>query len=275
MIRQLNKILLAGALTLLMGASLEVRAEEENKIPERIVTTNWDTPFYAGPSKQLDTGYVISEDTELPVISDIQSDDGMYYLINMNGIIGYVQYFACTKCIPEYKYIDSSTIATPSFVVLDGDIIDNSYNELIKYYEMVPEKIREQYQNEGFIVKMTGYPIVDEAYAPYGGYKGEGIVDACFDYVLKKLLVNDENPVNVIHEMGHYVNDKLNIMGRQKNKDLFNTEAARISRYAVSKPNEYFAECFDLYIRYPEALKIISPASYVMINEAIYEFESL
>lgn len=276
MVKFLRTVIFGMLFSLTFVPSLYVDASE-GEIVADTVTVNWDTAFYSGPSEELNTGYIIPEGTELLAISDILTPDNkFYYLTKVNDTYGYVQRFVCnsTKDLPD-SFVDSSKIQVESPIVLGGNIYNGSYEELLKYYKMIPEKIRTQYEQEGFIVKMTEWPIVDEAYAPYGGFTGIGTVTACFDYELKKLLVNDENPMDVIHEMGHYVNDRLNIMGRVHNKELFNTEAARISCYATQNPNEYFAECFDLYIRCPEALKIISPSSYVMINESVYEMENL
>lgn len=117
---------------------------------------------------------------------------------------------------------------------------------------------------------MTEWDITEEAYAPYGGYNGTGIVKAALDYKQKKLYINDEFPNTVIHEMGHFVNDYLHIYSsRPENKQLFRTEAMKLSHYSETNEREFFAEAFRLYVSEPQLLKLISPNTYTMINTAI------
>ncbi len=84
------------------------------------------------------------------------------------------------------------------------------------------------------------------------------------------MFVNDEWPTAVIHEMGHYVNDVLdNFSGRTENKEIFATEASKISQYAMSNDREFFAEAFRLYITDPELLALLSEKSYSLVEQAI------
>lgn len=75
--------------------------------------------------------------------------------------------------------------------------------------------------------------VTEEAYAPYGGYKGIGIIKAVFDYERKMLYINDEWLEEFIHEMGHFINDYLNMYSSAiRNKEIYYTECSKISCYA-------------------------------------------
>ena len=89
------------------------------------------------------------------------------------------------------------------------------------------------------------------------------------------LYVNDEWPGAVVHEMGHYVNDTLGMFSSlAENRKLYETEAGKISSYAKENDREYFAEVFRLYVTEPQLLRLISPSSYQMAQNAVLCFEN-
>lgn len=160
------------------------------------------------------------------------------------------------------------------FILTDGDIYQSSQQKLVDAYLEIPSHIRERFEREGFLIIMTGQDITKPAYAPYGGYFGIGKIKSVFDYERRLLFVNDEWPTAVIHEMGHYVNDILdNFSSRTENKEIFTTEASKISQYAMSNDREYFAEAFRLYITDPELLAVISQESYSLVEQAVKKME--
>ena len=117
---------------------------------------------------------------------------------------------------------------------------------------------------------MTERDVVEEAYAPYGGYRGIGRIKAVTDYERKMIYVNDEWPNAVIHEMGHFLNNSLGMYSsRPENRELFYREAGKISLYAKSNDREYFAEAFRLYVTEPQLLRMISPESYALVERAV------
>lgn len=162
-----------------------------------------------------------------------------------------------------------------SVLETEGHLYSHSAELLMEAYQSIPEMIRIRFEKEGFRIRMTEWDITKEAYAPYGGYQGMGKVRAVFDFERKMLYVNDEWPGAVIHEMGHYVNDTLEMFSsRKENRELYETEAAKISSYAKENDREYFAEVFRLYVTEPQLLKLISPSSYQMAQSAVLCFEN-
>ena len=162
-----------------------------------------------------------------------------------------------------------------SVLETEGQLYSHSVELLMECYMSIPGSIRFRFETEGFLIRMTEWDITKEAYAPYGGYHGTGKVRAVFDFERKMLYVNDEWPGTVVHEMGHYVNDTLGIYSsREENRELYETEAAKISSYAKENDREYFAEVFRLYVAEPQLLKLISPSSYQMARSAVLCFEN-
>jgi len=79
----------------------------------------------------------------------------------------------------------------------------------------------------------------------------------------------------VVYEMGHYVNDTLGMFSSRKGKrELYETEAEKISSYAKENDREYFAEVFRIYVTESQHLKLISPSSYQMAQSAVLCFEN-
>lgn len=144
---------------------------------------------------------------------------------------------------------------------------------MMEFYMKIPEKIRTVFEDQGFKIKMTEWDVTEEAYAPYGGYYGVGKIKAVFDYERKVLYINDEWPAEIVHEMGHFINDYLGMYSSwPENKTIYSGEKKKISYYAEENDKEFFAETFKLYILEPHLLQIISWDAFNMINTAISLF---
>lgn len=160
------------------------------------------------------------------------------------------------------------------FILVEGRIYQNSLKMLLNAYQEIPKHIRDSFEREGFLIIMTEKDVTTVAYAPYGGYQGIGQVKAVLDYERKLLFVNDEWPAAVIHEIGHYVNDSLKgYSSLPENREIYNTEAFKISRYGMTNNSEFFAEAFRLYVTAPQLLEVISEESFRMVDMAINKFE--
>ena len=246
--------------------------------PEKTTVAATDTVLRYGPSAGTEVLSPLPAGTKIDVISDIKVGPFEYYILGrVNGVLGYVPTGdTTTESNLSRGKITAETLDTPYYMEVTGNIYENSYSELVKYYMMVPEKIRKNFESDGFRIIMREQDITQEAYAEYGGYTGIGTVEAVSDYEKKVIYVQDEYPRQIIHEMGHYVNNKWGFSKQSGFKELASSEAAKISIYAgnsVSQtPNEYFCEVFDLYIRDPLALQIISPASFEMMAQVMASF---
>lgn len=247
--------------------------------PEKTIVAASDTVLRNGPNMGAEVLSPLPAGTKIDMISDFKAGPLEYYILGrVNGVLGYIP----TGDTKSESYLSTCKITaesldTPFYMEVTGNIYENSYNELVKYYMMVPETIRKNFESDGFRIIMREQDITQEAYAEYGGYTGIGTVEAVSDYEKKVIYVQDEYPRQIIHEMGHYVNNKWGFSKQSGFKELASSEAAKISIYAgnsVSQtPNEYFSEVFDLYIRDPQALQIISPASFEMMAQVMASFK--
>lgn len=205
----------------------------------------------------------------------VQGTDGVsdYYCIKQNGKYMWVNTLTYDRTDTYTNgLIDANKVPTVGFVTLEGNIRKGAYEDMINYYCLLPSEIRELFQIEGHRIKMTEQYIEEEAYAGYAPWTG-GYLNAVSDYEKKMVYINDENGRYIVHEMGHYVNNKLgNFVNRPENRDLYYSEAAKVSIYSDNN-REYFCEAFDQYFRCPDLLKQTSPASYDLVDRAVTEFK--
>lgn len=238
--------------------------------PENAGIITHDTQMYTAADKDATCIGPIKKGSRVDIISVLSC----YVLINHNNQYAYVPGSAVCFDANYSRLGNQLPYVSPyKILITEGNLYEKAADTLIQAYFAVPEKIRSVFEHNGFLIKMTEWDITEEAYAPYGGYNGASIIKAALDYEKKKLYINDEFPNTVIHEMGHFVNDYLHMYSsRPENKQLFYSEANKISYYAETNDREFFAEAFRLYIAEPQLLKLMSPNTYVMVDTAVKLF---
>ena len=261
-------LLLGMIITLFYGLGIDVQAAhaEEYGIIQK------QTKLYLAPAPNAPNVGEIGKNERVEVISTLPD----YLIIRFNGCYAYIsrQDIRIDNKFEDYLGKASENGNIYDFILTDWDIYQSSRQKLVNAYLEIPSHIRERFEREGFLIIMTGKDITKSAYAPYGGYFGIGKIKSVFDYERQLLFVNDEWPTAVIHEMGHFVNDVLDgFSSRTENKKIYETEASKISQYAMSNDREYFAEAFRLYITDPELLALISEESYSLVDQAVKEME--
>lgn len=266
MIRKNLYVTLFIAILYFVNSNLNVLAA----YPENTGIITYDTQLYTAASKDAACIGSIKKGSRVDIVSVLSC----YVLINYDNLYAYVPgssiYFVLNH---DYREKTLPYISPYKFLVTEGNLYEEAADTLIQAYFAIPEKIRNVFEQKGFIIKMTEWDITEEAYAPYGGYSGIGMIKGAFDDEQKKLYVNDEFPNTIIHEMGHFVNNYLHMYSsRPENKQLYYSEANKISCYAETNDREYFAEAFRLYISDPQILVLVSPDSYDMVNTAISGF---
>ena len=218
----------------------------------------------------------IEEGESVSIVSDICVPDGSVYLLvrDQKNTMGYIPRIdvAIDYFYGPSERIDADNILAPDVFCLSGNIFAGSYERLVEYYQLVPEKIRDSFEKDGFHIVMMDQDITPVAYAPYGGFTGWGYVEGVMDYELQTVYMQDESSGRITHEMGHYVNNKLHCSSQPGFTELMGSEAAKISTYAQTNPNEFFAETFDLYVRDPQALATISPTAYQYMDGIVHAF---
>lgn len=248
---------------------------EDMYLYEAIATLN--APVYVSPNDISKVMTYLKTGSVVQVYGEIMcgEDKSPYKVIKCGNSYGYTPFFSIerTSSIYDNKVIASSDIKNPyDFVSLEGNLRRGAFKDLINSYVILPEYIRAKFQIEGYVLRMTEQDVQYESFGPQG--YTEGTMFACFDCETKKLYINDENARHVVHEMGHFVNDRLGMFSsRSENKVIFDTEKDKLTMYAVTSPAEFYAECFDMYFRCNDLLKVQSPLAYDMIEQSLEEFK--
>lgn len=228
---------------------------------------------YDGPTYKSNRIGSVNRGEILEVYQDVVNweEQETFRVVIYKGNWGYVPYYNVEVTdIYNNKTINSNKINAYGFISLEGNLKNESYKDLILTYMLIPNYIRSLFQIEGFTLRMTEK---DVQYEVYGDEGYDGVLRAVFDYDVKKLWINDENVRYVLHEVGHYVNDRLRMFAqRPENKKIYKTESLKTSLYSKQNVNEYYAECFDMYFRCPSLLKFLSPLSYEMVEKSLNEF---
>lgn len=246
------------------GISIEARAEE--RINTGVVTQ--DAKLYVAADRESACIGNIAEGTTVEIISVLSE----FVIIKHGDIYAYLPYLDVQADTDYEKQLGHQKPYLSQYPILEteGRLYENSVDIMMKFYMKIPEKIRTVFEDQGFRIKMTEWDITEEAYAPYGGYHGMGKIKAVFDYERKMLYINDEWPGEIVHEMGHFLNDYLGMYSSQpENKTIYSGEKKKISYYAEENDKEFFAETFRLYIFEPQLLRTISQDTFSMIYNAI------
>ena len=263
-----KKFIIIAVMFLVVFSRREIRAA----CPEEYGVVSRRTPAYVAADSSSESIGWLDAGTPVDVVSFLDN----YVLVKLqNGQYAYLSNRDLYIDAAYEKLYGEKEICQEDWSVLEteGQLYGHSTELLMESYMSIPENIRFRFEAEGFRIRMTEWDITKEAYAPYGGYHGAGKVRAVFDFERKMLYVNDEWPGAVVHEMGHYVNDTLGIFSnRGENRMLYETEAEKISNYAEENDREYFAEVFRLYVAEPQLLRLISPSSYQVVENAILCF---
>ena len=260
--RRLYGCAAAGIILLLSSKTVYASCAEE----EGVILSG--TGLYAAADYEADDLGVIGPGTRVDVLSILSE----FVLIKEGGRYAYIPCKALyIDADYETRYGEKKTCgSTHPVLITEGKLFENAAETLLRAYHMIPEKIRAAFEAGGFRIKMTEWDVAEEAYAPYGGYRGIGRIKAVTDYERKMIYVNDEWPNAIIHEMGHFLNDFLGMYSsRPENRELFYREAGKLSLYAGSNDREYFAEAFRLYVTEPQLLRIISPESFALVEKAV------
>lgn len=245
---------------------INVKAQDEYIINKGVILR--DTKMYVAASEDAACIGTIKEGSSVQIISVLSH----FVIIKNDDIYAYLPFWDIQFDTDYEKQLGHpDPYRSPyGILVTEGRIYGESADIMMKAYLKVPEKIRGIFEEQGFQIKMTEWDVAEEAYASYGGYYGVGKVKAVFDYDRKMLYINDEWPEEIVHEMGHFLNDYLNMYSSlPENKELFCTESSKISYYAEENDREYFAEAFRLYVFESQFLQKISPKTYFMIEMAI------
>ena len=172
------------------------------------------------------------------------------------GEAGYFIY----KTLTEKYTVDAPK--PPVNMVNSANVNANDY--LLKL-KGLPEEVTKDFNEQGWTFKIDfDYP------AQLGRERGLSCIGVT-SYSKKAIFVSDASAI--WHEFGHYIEGRLNFPA--KHTELFIREAQNsiLRDYAKSNSNEYFADCFEYYLKNKDNAKNIdlfkskAPMTYQYLQE--------
>ncbi|MBO5565251.1 MAG: hypothetical protein J5935_06520 [Lachnospiraceae bacterium] len=174
-------------------------------------------------------------------------------------------------------------VTVPSHFIVAEGTENYVINETVETYEKVPAGIREELENDGWVIRL-GPDVAIENYSLTEKDLPDGIViygNASFsDRVITLRNSSDYAIESIAHEVGHYVDISLgakNIGVKYSDtdefRDLYNKETSAFPADAiVSDAGEYFAEAFDEYCVRPSSLRKHCPETYVYFDALLKDY---
>lgn len=227
-----------------------------------LVGTGLITPTMAHAQEVLNTqtGEVITVEV-VKGSKPLQPMDKSNLVIKNPSVLKMLEQYKIFEDVPNLQSLSKSKNVTlygltnlDSKQICLADVhMKNSYKEWVTYHEL-------------------GHAIDYE-------YRQSLKEDIEYDKLFEGLLDEEETKVaegvanSVIYKPGKFISDL------EQFNQIFKDERSDLSGYAIEyyfweDPNEYFAECYSLYIRKPDKLKKYGPKTYEFIDRIAHEDEN-
>lgn len=149
-----------------------------------------------------------------------------------------------------------------------GDVKEDLIKQVQKYFDMIPENVREAFQEDEWSVFITTENIGKK-------YYGANISLLALTIIEDKVIYIDDRKKavkSVVHEMGHYVDYKNNFVSESKEfNEIYKEELSNFCKVHLTHKNnvstatEYFAEVYLVAITDPERVQVNCPKSFGFI----------
>lgn len=154
----------------------------------------------------------------------------------------------------------------------DPGIDSRYYDRVVQNYGMVPARLRELFESDGWHVHVTG----DELHA-------EGVssgVVALTDYDVRMIYISEYDSGAILHEMGHYLDYVCGFVSQDMPATVYaegldgfyamvsdGVLDTDVHNYETTQ--EFFAECFGLYVGNPDLLYAYCPGVYEYLEQVM------
>ena len=172
------------------------------------------------------------------------------------GEAGYFIY----KTLTEKYTVDAPK--PPVNMVNSANVNANDY--LLKL-KGLPEEVIKDFNEQGWTFKIDfDYP------AQLGRERGLSCIGVT-SYSKKAIFVADASAI--WHEFGHYIDGRLNFPAKHTELFIREAQSSILRDYAKSNSNEYFADCFEYYLKNKDNAKNIdlfkskAPMTYQYLQE--------
>ena len=153
-----------------------------------------------------------------------------------------------------------------------GQVSEDEFDGFRTHLDMLSQDcpgIFEAFANDGWLIILTSEDL-DELV-----FHGETEDVYGCTLVKKKVIFIEAGDYSgcVIHEMGHYVDQKYGMVSKKKDfKSIYKKEKQNISEYGQSGASEFFAEVFKSSVLDKESIEESCPKAYGFINDLKTQF---
>lgn len=191
--------------------------------------------------------------------------DNGWTRVKYNGEDAYINSKYLSAIKPEPVVVESYS----GFIQNIGGVDVNLVNKFNSYYMMIPENVRNHFQNNGWSIYATTESIGQK-------YYGQEMSILALTVVNEKAIYIDDREKAVkavIHEMGHYINYSYGFVSSSAEfTEIFNAEKETFCSIHSTHSNntstsvEYFAEFYMVAITNPNAVKDSCPRTYEFVT---------
>lgn len=140
---------------------------------------------------------------------------------------------------------------------------------------LVPDSLMDRFYAEGRTITVTTSPIMmdgvylSERYVGWTQYEGDmWLAVACNNYPYY------DQKKTAIHEMGHYLGYRTNLLNRFSVSDERHWLMDFFRDYCNESDQEFFADSFTAFILWPDELKENAPTVFAHIQQCLEEMEN-
>lgn len=171
------------------------------------------------------------------------------------------------KTTQQIKETNTATVNIDynSLVVKDdAGVSDAYYNSVVNYWGRVPAGVKDSFARDGWVVHVRSGKLTLPGYT-------SGILSIC-SFERKEILVGTRQSYSLLHEVGHYVDYKHGFCHNSIPDDVWQSEIGAAKRLGggsgsnYANKQEYFAECFGLYLLKPAEFRSACPQTTAFIE---------
>lgn len=156
-------------------------------------------------------------------------------------------------------------------IFLEGKIFKRDAKKLVEVLEDIPDKILQDFNEDGFEIILTDVNISEKYYT---GDITETIAGLFVESDKTIYISRKSNFIkySTVHEIGHYFDFKNNwISESQEFQDIYEIEKEKLKTFSYdehykSNSKEYFATAFKEYLKNPKRLETYTPLTYKYIK---------
>lgn len=175
------------------------------------------------------------------------------------------------------KDIEITSVGASGDIVYGDSVTSANANYAYNIWYMIPTPLRTEFTLDGWKVSIITGDMAT-LFPEHAGAEALTVVEN------KMIYIEDRQKAfrdSLVHEFGHYLDIKEDRVSQSDDfKALYDSEKGylyEVDNYnnnGISNSTEYFAECFEQYVMYPELLQETCPQTYEYIGNIVEKYKT-